>query len=189
MERDGRWVFFDLGWTLVDETPARLARFAALRSQLPQLMQRFVEWLDPVNGLADESEGFIWRLQADEGFARAERSFGDELLLVNMSVWKSIRHLQAFVLDPNHLQVMKESSRWFLPPDGPHLVLWWVPAGHLPSPDEAKKKLELLAAHGPGPRQRPSRFPRRSLILRRTIRLLERRPFGRRRASTDPSRG
>ena len=40
-------------------------------------------------------------------------------------------------------------KRWFLPPDGPHLVLWWVPAGHIPSPDEAKKKLEFLATHGP----------------------------------------
>ena len=68
-----------------------------------------------------------------------------------MSVWKSIEALRAFVLHPNHTRVMRESSRWFEPLDGPHLVLWWVPAGHIPSPDEARKKLELLASNGPTP--------------------------------------
>ena len=113
------------------------------------IMQRFVEQLDPVNGLADESEGFVWRLQTEEGFADAERSFGDPLLLVNMSVWKSIDHLRAFLFHPDHTQVMRERSRWFEPHEEPYLVLWWVRAGHIPSPDEAKEKLEFLAKHGP----------------------------------------
>ena len=115
------------------------------------LMRRFVEWLDPINGLADESEGFVWRLQTDEGNATAIRAFEDDSILVNMSVWKSIEELQAFVLHPNHARVMREGSRWFEPLDGPHLVLWWVPAGHIPSPDEGRKKLEFLAEHGPSP--------------------------------------
>ena len=31
-----------------------------------------------------------------------------------------------------------------------HLVLWWVEAGHVPSLDEAKDKLNTLIANGPG---------------------------------------
>ncbi len=114
-------------------------------------MARFVEWLDPVNGLADESPGFVWRLQTDEGNATGFRPFDDESLLPNMSVWESVEALRAFVVHPNHTQVMRESSKWFEPLEGPHLVLWWVPAGHTPTPDEGRKRLERLAALGPTP--------------------------------------
>ena len=31
------------------------------------------------------------------------------------------------------------------------LALWWIPAGHIPTVDEAKKRLALLEAHGPTP--------------------------------------
>lgn len=114
-------------------------------------MAKFVAWLDPVNGLADESEGFVWRLQTDEGNATAVRAFDDPLILVNLSVWQSLEALKSFVLHPNHSRVMRESRSWFEPLEGPHLVLWWVAAGHRPSPDEARKKLEHLAQHGPTP--------------------------------------
>jgi hypothetical protein len=30
-----------------------------------------------------------------------------------------------------------------------YAALWWVPAGHIPGVDEAKKRLAHLAAHGP----------------------------------------
>ncbi len=131
-----------------------IAQLNIVRMRAPlddPLMQRFVEWLDPVNGLADESEGFVWRLQTEEGDATSVRAFEDESILVNLSVWESIEQLRAFVVHPNHMQVMRESSRWFEPIDGPHLVLWWVRAGDIPSPDEARKKLESLAAHRPTP--------------------------------------
>jgi hypothetical protein len=114
-------------------------------------MVQFVEWLDPVNGIADESQGFVWRLQTDEGNATAIRPFNDESILTNMSVWESIEALRAFVLHPNHTLVMRQSSKWFVPLDGPHLVLWWVPAGHIPTPDEGRKRLERVTALGPAP--------------------------------------
>lgn len=128
------------------------SNIARMRAPLDDpIMQRFVEWLEPVNGLADESPGFVWRLQTEEGDATSVRAFEDESMLLNMSVWESIEDLRAFVLHPNHTRVMRESTRWFEPFDGPHLVLWWVPAGYAPSPDDARKKLEFLASHGPTP--------------------------------------
>jgi hypothetical protein len=30
-------------------------------------------------------------------------------------------------------------------------VLWWVPAGHIPTVQEAVQRLELLRANGPSP--------------------------------------
>src|SRR6266508_3127049 len=49
------------------------------------------------------------------------------------------------------LPSMRRRREWFAPHDSPHLVLWWVPAGHRPTFDEARDRLDLLAARGPGP--------------------------------------
>jgi hypothetical protein len=35
--------------------------------------------------------------------------------------------------------------------DTPVLAMWWVPAGHIPTLDEAKEKLDLMAREGPTP--------------------------------------
>ena len=89
-------------------------------------MERFEAWLEPINALADESPGFIWRLQDDEGDATSIRAFDDDRWLVNMSVWDSLEALRAFVLESDHVRVMRERARWFEPMDVPTMVLWWV---------------------------------------------------------------
>lgn len=43
----------------------------------------FTEALDSVNAIAD----FRWRLQTEDGDATAIRGFGDDQIVVNMSVW------------------------------------------------------------------------------------------------------
>ena len=42
---------------------------------------------------------------------------------------------------------------------GPYLVLWWVPAGHIPGLDEALSRLDLLLRDGPGPQAFTFRDP------------------------------
>ena len=130
----------------------RLAQLNITRMKAPldnPIMERFVAWLEPINGLADESPGFVWRLQTEEGDATAIRAFDDDRILVNMSVWESLEALRAFVFKSDHAGVMRERARWFEPMYGPTTVLWWVPEGHTPTVDEAKKCLELLRAKGP----------------------------------------
>ena len=46
----------------------------------------FIAALDPINALADASPGFVWRLQTEDGNATAVRGFGDDRLIINMSV-------------------------------------------------------------------------------------------------------
>src|SRR5436190_13996458 len=53
-------------------------------------MAGFMGRLDELNKLADESPGFVWRLQTEAGNATALRPYEDERLLVNMSVWESL---------------------------------------------------------------------------------------------------
>ena len=105
--------------------------------------------LAPINALADASPGFVWRLQSDSGNATDIQAYDDPLMIVNMSVWDSIDRLFDFAYRTSHTKVMNRRKEWFDPLPGPHMVLWWIPAGTVPTVEEAKRRLDYLAAHGP----------------------------------------
>ncbi|MFZ3359818.1 MAG: DUF3291 domain-containing protein [Xanthobacteraceae bacterium] len=112
-------------------------------------MADFMNNLALVNGLADRSAGFVWRLQDDSGNATAFRPFPDPQMAVNLSVWESVEALERFVYLTLHKRFYGRRDEWFEKLDSPHSVMWWVPEGHRPSVIEAKQRLESLAAHGP----------------------------------------
>ena len=112
------------------------------------VMAGFAARLDDINALADGAPGFVWRLQTDEGNATSVQAFEDNLILFNMSVWESPEHLRSFVYRSDHASVMRQRKSWFERFDGVYLVLWWVPAGHIPTVNEAKQRLAHLQANG-----------------------------------------
>ncbi len=112
------------------------------------IMKRFVEWLDPINALADRSPGFVWRLQTAEGDATSIRVFDDEMMIINMSVWESVETLKNYVYYTAHVELLKERREWFEKMDKIHYALWWVPAGHRPTAEEGRERVEYLQAHG-----------------------------------------
>jgi hypothetical protein len=114
-------------------------------------MAGFVARLDEINALADRSEGFVWRLQTDAGNATYLRPYDDERILFNLSVWQSVEALRAYVYDSAHVELIRRRQEWFARFEGVYLALWWVPAGHRPSVDEAKARLARLASEGPTP--------------------------------------
>ncbi|MEU6623936.1 DUF3291 domain-containing protein [Streptomyces litmocidini] len=112
----------------------------------------FVEMLDPVNAAADTAPGFVWRLIGEgEADATGLRPLGDDVI-VNLSVWETQKALWDFAYRSGHLEVMRKRRDWFHRHVEAHLVLWWVPAGHVPTLDEAVERLADLRAHGPSPR-------------------------------------
>lgn len=111
----------------------------------------FVAQLDAVNALAEASPGFVWRLKSDSGNATDIRAYDDPLMIVNMSVWESIETLFDFAYKTSHTKVMNRRKEWFESLPAPHMVLWWIPAGTIPTVEEAKRRLDHLAAHGPTP--------------------------------------
>lgn len=113
-----------------------------------QIMAEFVVQLAPVNALADSSPGFIWRLQSENGDATSIQVYDDDLIIVNLTVWESVEVLKEFVFKGAHHGVLRDRKRWFEKFDGPYTVLWWVPAGHLPSPEEGKERLDYFRVHG-----------------------------------------
>ncbi|MFF7972185.1 DUF3291 domain-containing protein [Streptomyces sp. NPDC007905] len=116
----------------------------------PQLKD-FVDALDPVNAVADASDGFVWRLQNDSGNATDIAVFGDEWLIVNMSVWRDVDALTAFMYQGLHRELLSRRRDWFERLAEAVTTLWWVPAGHRPTVAEAEERLLHLRAHGPTP--------------------------------------
>ena len=113
------------------------------------VMQGFVDGLEPINNMADNSPGFVWRLQDDSGDATSIQAFEDSAILVNMSVWEDLDTLKRFVYQTAHLDFLRNKQAWFQPLVGPSLVLWWIRQGDVPTVAEGKRRLELLGAHGP----------------------------------------
>ena len=115
------------------------------------LVAEFMDALDEINALAEASPGFVWRFQTDEGNATAERPFDDDTILVNFSTWVSVEALADYVYRSDHTAYLRRRAEWFERMDEISAVLWWVPAGHRPTVDEAIERLEHLRAHGPSP--------------------------------------
>jgi hypothetical protein len=114
-------------------------------------LAEFVDLLEPVNALADAAPGFVWRLQTDDGDATGIRAFGDDRLIVNMSVWESVEALTGFVFGSFHAEVMRRRREWFTQIREPYTVAWWIPAGNVPTIADAEHRLASLRTHGPTP--------------------------------------
>lgn len=75
-------------------------------------MADFVNNLDRINALADAAEGFVWRLQTQEGDATAVQPLGDQTL-INLSVWRDVSTLKDYVYKTAHAEVMRRRKEWF----------------------------------------------------------------------------
>jgi hypothetical protein len=138
------------------ETTFHLAQINVTRAIAPlddPLLSDFVAQLDIVNAVADADPGFVWRLKSDDGGASSYVKVpGDERLLINLTVWKSIESLKAYVYRSHeHAGVFRDRRKWFEPPDGPTFTLWWIRAGDEVTVDEGFRRLEILRTHGPTP--------------------------------------
>jgi len=107
--------------------------------------------LDTVNAMADASPGFVWRLQSAQGNATDILVSDDPYFLVNMSVWQDVESLFDFVYRSSHRLVMAKRRDWFVAPEGAYQVLWWIPAGSIPTPQEGLARLRHLEHNGPSP--------------------------------------
>lgn len=111
-------------------------------------LAEFMAALDGVNALAEASPGFVWRLKSDSGNATDIMTTPDSLFLINMSVWSSVEALFEFVYRTVHTTYMVRRREWFEKPVESYQVLWWVPAGHIPTAQEALARLAILRANG-----------------------------------------
>ena len=112
-------------------------------------VQPFFDALDRVNALADASPGFVWRLQGEGNNATDLHPTPDPLLIPNMSVWRDADALFDFVYRSAHTPEMARRREYFERFDGAYQALWWIPAGTIPTVDEALARLWMLDRFGP----------------------------------------
>jgi hypothetical protein len=111
----------------------------------------FVAQLDPINALADQAPGFVWRLQSGSGNATDIPYNDDPSIMVNMSVWESLEALRNYAYKSDHMKVLRDRAKWFVKMDKPIYCLWWIPTGHIPSVAEGRGRLEHYQKHGATP--------------------------------------
>jgi hypothetical protein len=113
------------------------------------LIADFRNNLDRVNAIADATPGFVWRLVGEGNNATDIQPIPDDpLFAINLSVWADLDALAGFVYRTDHRDIMRRRREWFEPMET-FMALWWVPAGHRPTPSEALARLDLLARMGP----------------------------------------
>jgi hypothetical protein len=112
-------------------------------------MADFADNLDRVNGIADRSEGFVWRLKSESGNATSIQAFDDPRIIINISLWESVDALERYVWQTVHKRFYGRRHEWFDKMDGPYFVMWWVPQGHRPTVQEALERLQSLKDNGP----------------------------------------
>jgi hypothetical protein len=123
---------------------------AKARDELTSVvMKGFVDRLNEINTLADDSLGFVWRLQTEDGDATSFKIFDDPSLILNMSVWENIESLRNFVYKSVHIELIRSRNEWFHKMNTLHQVLWHIPVGHKPTVREGEARLLHLEEHGP----------------------------------------
>ena len=110
----------------------------------------FVDALPLVNGAGERSPGYLWRLQSDTGDATDIQVFEDPLVIVNLTLWESLEALKAFAYRGVHRDFFRRRAEWFVEGSS-RTALWWLPAGGLPTIDEAKRRLDFIDAFGMSP--------------------------------------
>ncbi len=115
------------------------------------VVAEFMDALDEINALADVAPGFVWRLVDEDAndATSIQLDTADPLFIVNLSTWRSVADLRAYVYGSLHKAYLARRREWFEAMGEAVLVLWWVADGHRPTPEEALERLQHLKDHGP----------------------------------------
>ena len=118
----------------------------------------FVGGLDLVNGIAENSPGFIWRLTDSDlgidGCGPDDLRVQDRDLMQGdgfastLSVWSSVQALEKFVWNTVHRQFYSRKAEWYDAIGNGNLVLWWVPEGTQPTEAEGMARWRHRESHG-----------------------------------------
>jgi hypothetical protein len=107
--------------------------------------------LADVNAGAESADGFVWRLKDEDGpGSTSYRILDDDEMIVNLSVWRDLEALRAFVIGHDqHRGALQDRYSWFERATEPMTVCWHVDEGHLPPLEVAEEMLLRLRREGP----------------------------------------
>jgi hypothetical protein len=163
--------------------------FAVLRERPGHpLVEGFFERVASNNAAAAASEGFLGQSELDPVTGRESwgdlvmpRFFREEVHAAApraLSLWRDLESVFAFAYSGAHAEALTRRKEWFVRPEWPSYVAWWVEDHHLPDWHEAAARLEHLHDNGPsayafnfkepyGPDGRPTVIDRSRLLRER----------------------
>jgi hypothetical protein len=118
----------------------------------PQV-QGFMDRVVNTYASAEGTAGFIWReteappIPALRPHYSREHPFPTETL----SLWTDLESPYAFAYNGRHAEALRHRKEWFVKPEWPTYVAWWVDDDHQPTREEGYERLESLHLHGPSP--------------------------------------
>ena len=125
-------------------------------------VQGFFDRGDANFATAEASPGFMGRSQYDEateadtwGASTQPALFNSEAYLdrtpQTLSVWHDLESVFAFAYSSVHDEALSKRKEWFVHPEWPSYVAWWVDDAHTPSWQEAYERYEQLRRDGSSP--------------------------------------
>ena len=108
------------------------------------LLSKFLGELEEVYGLAEQSPGFIWRLDEETLQEQLVVSGWDIRSSVTVSVWETEADLRRFTFDTVHGKYLDKRLEWYEVVEGPQLVMWTVDRNEKPDFLTALNRLEYL---------------------------------------------
>ena len=111
----------------------------------------FMAALDMIHGLGKRMPGFVWMMEGsgEPNTGNTETKIdGDARYVANLTVWENVETLEHFVFNTMHRRFYERRREWFELMKDMHFVMWFVPAGHKPSLQEALQRLEYLKTNG-----------------------------------------
>jgi Domain of unknown function (DUF3291) len=109
----------------------------------------------------DVSDGFIARsgYLGDPGpeswgtqvYPRFYVERGDGWSPSTLSLWADLESPMAYTYGGLHAEALRHGREWFVQPEWPPLVFWWVDHDHVPTWQEAVERHEFLYDNGPTP--------------------------------------
>ena len=94
------------------------------------------------------------RLNARQRDARRDNSSEespDDYEAATLSLWDDLESVYAFAYYGRHAEALKKREDWFVKPEWPSFVAWWVENGQIPTWEDACSRLELLNEEGSTP--------------------------------------
>jgi hypothetical protein len=98
------------------------------------------------SGYAEEPDKPMW---GEHVFPRFYVERGDGTSPSTLSLWVDVEAAMAFAYFGLHAEALRQARSWFVDPDWPPYVAWWVSADHTPTWQEATQRLEQLHDSGP----------------------------------------
>lgn len=111
-------------------------------------MREFTDKLDEIYRLAEQADGFIWRICDNQIATELLEQGYDEMTSATVSVWQTVSDLRCYTFESAHGTFLDRADKWFEPVEGPQLVIWEVDEDAQPSFRQACERLDHLKVQG-----------------------------------------